>query len=121
MTVVEQIETTLEFMQLAEKELNAGDIQQGSEKLWGVAVHAAIAKTEQLGWAHGSHRELKSAVNNYAARINDPSLRWLFGLSEKFQRNFYNNTMPQFEIASDRHNVALFVRRMVDLTSTAGG
>ena len=59
--------------------------------------------------------------SNYAARINDPSLRWLFGLAEKFHRNFYNNTMPQFEIASDRHDVALFVRRMVDLTRTAGG
>ena len=64
---------------------------------------------------------MKSAVNNYAARINDPSLRWLFGLAEKFHRNFYKNTMPQFEIASDRHDVALFVRRMVDLTRTAGG
>ena len=41
---------------------------------------------------------MKSAVN-YAARINDPSLRWLFGLAEKFHRNFYNNTMPQSEIA----------------------
>ena len=69
----------------------------------------------------GSHRELKSAVNNYAARINDPSLRWLFGLAEKFHRNLYNNTMPQFEIDSDRHDLALFVRRMVDLTRTAGG
>ena len=49
-----------------------------------------------MGWAHESHRELKSAVNNYTARINDPSLRWLFGLAEKFHRNFYNNTMPQF-------------------------
>ena len=37
--VEEQIETALEFLQLAEKELNAGDIRQGSEKLWGAAVH----------------------------------------------------------------------------------
>ena len=35
MTVEERIETALEFMQLAEKELNAGDIRQGSEKLLG--------------------------------------------------------------------------------------
>ena len=119
--VEEQIETALEFLQLAEKELNAGDIRQGSGKLWGAAAHAPIAKTKQLGWAHGSHRELTSAVNNYAARINDPSHRWLFGLAEKFHRNFYNNTMPQFEIDSDRHGVALFLRRMVDLTRTAGG
>ena len=119
--VEEQIETALEFLQLAEKELNAGDIRQGSGKLWGAAAHAPIAKTKQLGWAHGSHRELTSAVNNYAARINDPSHRWLFGLAEKFHRNFYNNTMPQFEIDSDRHGVALFLRRIVDLTRTAGG
>ena len=119
--VEEQIETALEFLQLAEKELNAGDIRQGSGKLWGAAAHAPIAKTKQLGWAHGSDRELTSAVNNYAARINDPSHRWLFGLAEKFHRNFYNNTMPQFEIDSDRHGVALFLRRIVDLTRTAGG
>ena len=39
MTVEEHIETALEFLQLVEQELNAGDIRQGSEKLWGAAAH----------------------------------------------------------------------------------
>ena len=121
MTVDEHLDTALLFLEQGGAELDAGDLLQGSEKLWGATAHASIAMAERMGWPHGSHRQMKNAVIRFSEQQSDPSLRWLFGLAEKFHRNFYNNITPQFEIDSDREDVVLYVRRMVELMRPSGG
>ena len=121
MTVEEHVDTALLFLEQGRKELDAGDIMQGSEKLWGAAAHVSMAMEEQRGWPHGSHREMKNGVLRFADEQNDRTIRLGFGVAEKFHRNFYNNTMPQFEIDADREDVALFVRQMADLIRPGRG
>ena len=121
MTVEEHVDTALLFLEQSDVELEAGDILQACEKLWGAAAHVSIAMAEQRGWPHGSHRQMKNSLIRFSEQQNDPSLRWLFGLSEKFHRNFYNNHLPRFEIDHDKQDVALFVQRMAQLIRAGGG
>ena len=117
MLVQEHLQTAVEFLEASDREFEAGDILQGSEKLWGAAAHAVMAAAQEKGWAHGGHRDLKNAVENLSREYNDPLIKSLFAVAEKFHRNFYNNTMPDFEIEGDRPMVRDFVERVRDLLS----
>ena len=55
-TAEEHLEIAITLLAQAEREFLAGDIIQGSEKLWGAASHAMLAAAKQRGWATGSHR-----------------------------------------------------------------
>ena len=54
------------FLGDSDREFEAGDIAQTSEKLRGAAAQAMIAIAQQRGWRHGSRRDLKIAVSRLA-------------------------------------------------------
>jgi hypothetical protein len=52
MLVQEHVQTAREFLEAADGEFAAGDVLQGSEKMWGAASHAVMAVAQQQGWPY---------------------------------------------------------------------
>ena len=70
MLTQEHVQTAHEFLEKAEVEFDAGDILQGSEKLWGAATHAIMANAQLRGWSFGSHRAMaRTAVERLGRRV----------------------------------------------------
>ena len=121
MQVREHAETAREFLVASDKEFEADDLVQASEKLWGAAAHAVMAVAQERGWYHRSHRSLKNAVTRLAREQGDPTLEMQFGLAEKFHRNFYHDDMEDWERDVDRPHVHDFVERVLALLGSRNG
>ncbi len=114
--VDEHTQTARDFLDAADLEFAAGDLVQGSEKLWGAAAHAVMAVSQQRGWPHRSHQSLKSAVTKISDEHGDDyELLASFGVAEKFHRNFYHDDMEDWERDADAPVVHRFVDRMLAL------
>ncbi len=114
MLVAEHVDTAHDFLDDAAREFAAGDVLQGSEKLWGAASHAVMAAAQERGWPMGSHRQLKVAADKLADERDDQSIRAGFALAEKFHANFYHGFMEDWEIRPDRDIVHDFVIRLTN-------
>ena len=120
MTQEEHGRTALEFLAASDREFDAGDHLQASEKLWGAATHAVMAAAMDRDWRDcRTHRELKNAVARLTEESGDPFLGAAFAAAEKFHKNFYHDEMEDFEVENDRPVVHLFVNRVLALTNGA--
>jgi len=108
-------EAAMEFLVASEREFAAGDVAQGSEKLWGAASQAVIAVAQQRGWRYGSHRDLKIAVERLAEESGDSRFQSEFGIAEKFHANFYHLFMEDYELDRDPAVIRDFVNRVLAL------
>ena len=111
----EHSQTAQDFLAASDSEFDAGDILQGSEKLWGAAAHAVMAVAQKRGWPLGDHRALQAAANRLADELREPRLAELFGLAQKFHANFCHDFMQDYEIERDRPSVHHFVNRVLSL------
>ena len=111
----EHSQTAQDFLAASDSEFAAGDILQGSEKLWGAAAHAIMAIAQQRGWRFGDHRALRAAANRLADELREPILASNFSVAEKFHANFYHDFMQDFEIDGDREKVREFVNSILSL------
>ena len=104
MLTQEHAQTAQEFLDVADDEFAAGDMLQGSEKMWGAAAHAVMAVAQQRGWPFGSHGALRTAVRRLSDEFGDPFLIAGFVAAEKFHANFYHDFMEHdadFELSKD--------------------
>ena len=62
MQTTEHTQTAQDFLEAADREFEAGDDLQGSEKMWGAAAHAVMMVAQERGWPYDSHRHLKAAA-----------------------------------------------------------
>ena len=121
MLTTEHAQTARDFLVAADVELAAGELVQGSGKLWGAAAHAVIAVAQQRGWQHRSHRSMKNAVIRIADELGKENellgevIRAEFAAAEKFHRNYYHDDMEDYERDADRPIVHNFVHRMLAL------
>ena len=115
MTEERRAAAALDFLSAAEREFAAGDVAQGSEKLWGAASQAVIAVAQQRGWRYGSHRYLKIAVERLAEEQDDAGLASDFAVAEKFHANFYHLFMEDYELERDPPKIHDFVHRVLAL------
>ena len=53
MLVHQHIQTAQDFLEAADREFEAGDILQGSEKMWGAASHAVMAVSHGVAGSLG--------------------------------------------------------------------
>lgn len=104
-------------MRESDREFDAGDILQGSEKLWGAAAHASIALAQPRGLPHHSHGDMKRAVAAVGNEQGDETLRKGFADAESFHANFYHAFMSEDELAELRPLVQNFVNRLLELAS----
>ena len=114
-TAEEHVRIALEFLEHSDREFEAGDELQGSEKLWGAASHAVNAIAMKRKWRHGKYNARAAAVSRLAQEYDDPLLTASFSVAQKFHANFYRAFMENEEIAQDRPIVDRFVRRIVNL------
>ena len=114
MVIEEHIQTAQDFLEASDREFDAGDVLQGSEKLWGAASHAVIAVAQQRGWPYGKHQSLKVVVRRLHEESGDDLLVAWFGLAEKFHANFCHDFMEDFQLEEDRPLVRRFVERMLE-------
>ena len=113
----DHVRTAREFLTAADREFDAGDHLQASEKLWGAASHALIAVAQQRNWPHGSHRALKIAAQQLVDETGDMALLAGFLSAEKFHANFYHDFMEDFELDADRPTANYFVERLLTLAA----
>ena len=112
-TVEEHVQIARSFLANADREFDAGDQLQGSEKLWGAATHAVTALAKQRGWRFGKATARRAAVDRLAEEENDPSLSDGYWGAEQFHANFYHDFMEDHTIERGRPVVARFVNRIL--------
>ena len=112
-TVQEHVEIARSFLANADREFDAGDQLQGSEKLWGAATHAVTELAKQLGWRFGKSNARSQAVDRLAAEENDPSWNSWYLAAEQFHANFYHDFMEDYTTDRARPVVGEFVRRVI--------
>jgi hypothetical protein len=115
MIAQEHIQTAYEFLDGSDREFEAGDILQGSEKLWGAFSHAITAIAKERGWQYGSHRLTLEAGKRLVMELNDLSIAAAVSEANVFHKNFYNNFMEDYEIEVGRSVVRAFVERILAL------
>ena len=117
MVIDEHIQTAGDFLAAADREFDAGDILQGSEKLWGAASHALIAAAQKRGWQYHKHGHMKEAARRLYRETSLEILRGGFLTSEQFHANFYHDFMEDDVIEEARFQVRDFVIKLLDLAS----
>lgn len=117
METAEHIQTAADFLDASDREFDAGDFLQGSEKLWGAASHAVMAVAQQRGWAYGKHGNLKSVARSLYQETGETIFREGFSTAEKFHANFYHDFMEDDVIEEARAQVRDFVIKLLDLAS----
>ena len=112
MMMQEHITTAREFLDGADREFDAGDVLQGSEKLWGAFSHAVTAVCQERGWKYGSHRQIIDAAMQLAEELGiDRGEVWA---ARTFHANSYHGFLEDFEVEYGRPVVRSFVERILD-------
>ncbi len=124
MSVEEHIQAARTLLEESIREYQeSGDSLQSSEKLWGAACHALIARAKQRGWTVGSHRALVNSSQLLAIEQNDEWFRASFSVAQKFHNRFYGDSHfdPFTETSTlddDREMVTRFVNRVLAITES---
>ena len=117
MATQDHAQTALTFLEHSDQEFEAGDVLQGSEKLWGAASHAISAIAKQKGWKHGKYKAKTEAVDRVVAEAGGhESLLRAWEIAWSFHCNFYNDQMPDWKVERDRPLVHEFVKELVAIT-----
>ena len=119
MLTIDHAQTAEGFLADSDREFDAGDTLQASEKLWGAAAHAIMAVAQQRGLDHGTHRALINAARTIADTVDSELIRaeMRSGIlaARHFHSNFYNKTMEPEDIEYDRPLVHRYVALMLTL------
>ena len=103
------------FLAQARRELADGGLAQASEKGWGATVQILKAVAEQRGWEHSRHRHHLVTVTRLRAETGDGDIRRLFNTASALHENFYENTMPAFEVAESLDDVETLLNKLLPL------
>ena len=116
MIATEHINTARQFLLDADREYEAGDILQASEKLWGAASHVVIAEMKNRGIESRTHRSMVEGVEMLAEELNTPSLSDWFIAAQRLHSNFYNGDLDDWNFLLHRRRARQFVEQLIDLT-----
>ena len=73
MLATEHIDTARQFLLDADREYEAGDILQASEKLWGAATHVVIAEMQRRDLEPNGHGKMKRFVRSLGDELDHPT------------------------------------------------
>lgn len=117
MLAPEHIQRARQFLSDADRELDAGDHFQASEKLWGAASHMVIAEMHRRGIKQSGHRAMIDAIGQIANDADDRSFRANFAIAESLHANFYHGFMQPQDVRRHRSHIHEFVQKMIELTN----
>lgn len=112
-TLPEHIELARYFIGRADAHFGAGRVLEGSETLWGAAVHALIAVALHRGWHYDSHGALKNVARQLTNVPGRPQWLQQFDTAEQFHVHYYHGRLTEQLIASRRPQVSRFVQRLL--------
>jgi hypothetical protein len=115
MLTTDHAQTATGFLIDSDREFDAGDTLQASEKLWGAAAHAIMAVAQRRGLEYGTHRTLINSARAIAEETDDNQLRIGILAAQHFHSNLHNGTMEPEDIEYDRPLVHRFVALMLAL------
>ncbi len=97
-------------------ELEAGDLRQASEKLWGASAQALKSLAERRGWRHGSHGEFYRIMRRARDEFEDPEMMVVnFDSATQLHINFYENWLDENDIRIRAERVRYFINRISQL------
>ena len=102
----------------ARREIAAGDLVQGAEKLWGATSQALKSYCASRSLPHGKYHHRRRAVLELAARLENPGIRLAFGLAESCHANFYNDWMEQEQLDTYLPDIEELVRAVLEARAT---
>lgn len=105
-------EASRRFLTQAHAELEAGDLQQASEKAWGAAAQVVKAAATLRGWEHDQHRHLWVAARALSNEADDQEIHNLFGAAHNLHTNFYENTFDADWVALNVERVERLVEKV---------
>ena len=115
-TVAYHRERSRHFLDLVDDELERGELEEASNKVWGAAAHAIKAVAEGRGWEHHAHGLLEDAVYRL---INEegapPHLRGQYYIASYFHQRFYGGPPPADGIRYGRDIIAEFIGTLESL------
>ncbi len=117
MLATQHEETARQFLAEADREFEAGDMLQASEKLWDAASHVVIAEMQRRGMKASGHQEMILAVRDFAEDYTDPTLNGLFSAAGALHANYHHGFMEDYEYDENRDLTRRFVERMMTLAS----
>ena len=86
------------LLQQAEAELNAGDTQQASEKVWGAAAQSIKSLAESRGWNHQHHGLLRDAIQELRDERGRLDLVLLYHAAHELHTNYYEHAYSSEEV-----------------------
>ena len=100
------------FLSKAREQLEAGDLEQASEKAWGAAAVIVKAVAEARGLEHEKHGHLFGVVRVLARETSDRELRGLFHVANGLHSNFYENWLDTDDVVEGLEDVERFVEKI---------
>ena len=94
------------LLQQAEEELEKGNVQQASGKIWGATAYALKAIAQDRGWNHRFHNHLRAAAYYLALVWRRPLWNNSFDTFDNLHTNFYEHQIhvadlsPKLELAT---------------------
>ncbi len=114
MQTTEHTQTAQDFLEAADREFEAGDDLQGSEKMWGAAAHAVMMVAQERGWLYDSQRHLAAAADRIARETGDDALVGGFVAARGFRANSGIGFMEDDDLARGRRVVRRFVEQVLE-------
>ena len=99
----------------AYEELDAGDLEQASEKAWGAASLMVKAVAEKRGERHRRHAFLNDLVDDLAEETGDNELSSLYDTATALHSNFYENRFGGRAVRRRLGDVGKFVDKMLGI------
>ena len=103
------------FLDDADREFDAGDLLQSSEKLWGAVSHALEAYCRQRGWRHAKYAHRRDGAQRLTAELCDPTIFRDFQIAQSCHANFYNDWMYAEDVDSARVHIRETVEKILNL------
>ena len=110
-TVDYHVAQSWHFLELVDGEVERGELEEASNKVWGAAAHAIKAVAERRGWAHGSHRDLEEVVMLLVDDEGAPAILLTYYASANwFHSRFYGGPPGESVIRNGKQNMTDFIR-----------
>lgn len=115
-TVDYHLERSWHFLELVDDEVERGELEEASNKLWGAAAHAIKAVAERRGWPHGAHRDLEDTVMRLIDDEGAPAILLThYGLANWFHPRFYGGPPDGNVIRRGKDQISDFIRLLENL------